>query len=152
MNFPLPKAAPQPDSTSEPRSHAGIGAMQLMIVDDQPAALNLTKGMLAEMGVKRCLAVTDPRRALSVLLSKEVRLDAVLCDWRMPGMSGLELLQKARAVQPDLPFIMITGDGEASSVLAAKESGVSGYITKPFSADELRRKLTAIARIKAHRG
>lgn len=135
-----------------PSRDVGLGAMQLLIVDDQPAALKLTRDMLFEMGARRCLALADPRKALAILLSQEVRLDAVLCDWRMPEMSGLELLQKTREVQPDLPFLMITGEAEVSSVLAAKECGVTGYITKPFSADELRRKLTVIARIKAHRG
>lgn len=129
-----------------------LGTLHLMVIDDQAAAIKIIKDMLSAMGVPPVIAINEPQKALYVLASDHVAVDAILCDWRMPGMSGLEVLRQVRRTKPDLPFLMVTGAADVSSVLAAKEHGVSGYIRKPFSADELRRKLHAIARVKAHRG
>lgn len=128
-----------------------LETLQVLIVDDQPAAVGLIKAMLLGMGAPPAISVNDPRKALQLLSSSDVLFDVVLCDWRMPEMSGLELLKEVRVLRPELPFLMVTGAADAASVLAAKEHGASGYISKPFSADELRRKLAVIARVVAHR-
>ena len=60
--------------------------------------------------------------------------DLILCDWEMPGMSGLDLLNWARQ-QPhygDIPFIMVTSRGERDYVLKAIQAGVNDYMGKPF--------------------
>jgi CheY-like chemotaxis protein len=75
----------------------------------------------------------------------------MLCDWKMPQMSGLEVLKRVRSRAPDLPFLMITGLADPGSLVEAKSHGVSGYIKKPFSLDQLRKKLALIQRILAHR-
>ncbi|MFD2231650.1 response regulator [Alkalimarinus sediminis] len=65
--------------------------------------------------------------------------DLILCDWEMPEMSGLELLRWAR--QSDsykkTPFIMITSRGDRDHVMEAVKEGVSGYLGKPFSPEQL---------------
>ncbi len=65
--------------------------------------------------------------------------DLILCDWEMPEMSGLELLRWAR--QNDgykkTPFIMITSRGDRDHVMEAVKEGVSGYLGKPFSPEQL---------------
>jgi CheY-like chemotaxis protein len=126
--------------------------LRMLVIDDEPAALKVVQGMLFGLGVRSVLATSNASKALGVFLTGEAGvLDLVLCDWRMPGVSGLEFLQQVRLVRPDLPFIMVTGTADAASVIAAKDSGVTSYIKKPFSADELGRKLVTVARIKAHR-
>lgn len=126
--------------------------LRMLIVDDEPAALKVVQGMLLGLGVRSVLATSNATKALSIFLTGQAGvLDLVLCDWRMPGVSGLEFLQQVRQIRPDLPFIMITGTADAASVIAAKDHGVTSYIRKPFSADELGRKLVTIARMKAHR-
>lgn len=129
-----------------------LSTLHVLVIDDQPAALKIIKDMLLAMGVPVVVATTEPRKAVQMLDLRTRPLDAVLCDWRMPEMTGLDVLKEVRAACPDMPFLMVTGAADAASVLKAKEQGVSGYIRKPFSADELRRKLEAIARVKAHRG
>jgi two-component system chemotaxis response regulator CheY len=68
-------------------------------------------------------------------------VDIILTDWNMPEMSGLELLQAIRATGSTVPIIMITTEGEKSSVIQAIQAGVTDYLCKPFQQEELRDKL-----------
>jgi CheY-like chemotaxis protein len=128
-----------------------LQSMRILVVDDNTAALQLIKSMLQDLGLPQVFLAKDGKEALDFMGFCNETTDLVLCDWNMPRMTGLELLKQVRAVNPDLPFLMITGTADLQSVMEAKGSGVTGYIKKPFSADELRKKLNVIARIKAHR-
>lgn len=77
------------------------------------------------------------------LLRKET-FDAVLIDWMLPGMSGIDIVKKARAQGIDSLLIMLTARDDESDILYAFEQGVDDYITKPFSPREM------VARINAH--
>jgi hypothetical protein len=69
--------------------------------------------------------------------------DLVLCDWEMPEMSGLELLTWCRE-QPHLkamPFVMVTSRGDKENVVQAIQAGVSGYVSKPFTNEQLLNKV-----------
>ncbi len=69
--------------------------------------------------------------------------DLVLCDWEMPEMSGLELLTWCRE-QPQLkamPFVMVTSRGDKENVVQAIQAGVSGYVSKPFTNEQLLTKV-----------
>ncbi len=68
-------------------------------------------------------------------------VDLVLCDWNMPGMSGLDFLRQVRSVGLEIPFLMVTGRADKESVIEAKDAGVSAYIAKPFSQTQLEAKL-----------
>lgn len=63
--------------------------------------------------------------------------DLVLSDIRMPGMSGLELLDKIRAIDSDLPVVLITGHGDVAMAVAAMRAGAHDFITKPYDPDHL---------------
>jgi two-component system chemotaxis response regulator CheY len=69
-----------------------------------------------------------------------VPLDLIICDWMMPGMSGLELLELVRERDPKVPFIMLTVVSKPKSVQTAFASGASGYLLKPFAIDALQKK------------
>ena len=140
-----------PDQMAFNRRHE-LAGLHVLIVDDQLSALDLIGEMLRDLGVTTVTPTLNPQRALDLLRSeKGETIDVVLCDWHMPEMTGLEMLREVRALRPNLPFFMVTGAADVSSVLAAKDCGVTGYIRKPFSADELRKKLTPMARLRAHR-
>jgi len=84
------------------------------------------------------------RRAQSLM--SRTSFDLVLCDWEMPEMSGLELLQWMRQ-QPQyqkVPFIMITSRGDKDHVIEAVKEGVSEYLGKPFSPDGLSKKIIKV--------
>ena len=134
-----------------PLKAASLTDLQVLVVDDQANALKLIKDMLKSMGVQTVHTASEAAGALDVLKDRADNVDVVLCDWTMPEMSGLELLKAVRKTNRDLPFIMVTGTADPASVLAAKDEGVTGYIRKPFSSEELRKKMTAVARVKAFR-
>ena len=62
---------------------------------------------------------------------------AVILDLRMPGLGGLEVLQRARARAPALSILVVTGHGEIRSVVTAMQAGAAGFLEKPFSNEEL---------------
>jgi CheY-like chemotaxis protein len=68
----------------------------------------------------------------------EVSLILILSDINMPGMSGLELLPKAKALRPDVPVIMITAYGDAETKRKALENGAEALLTKPIDFVTLR--------------
>jgi CheY-like chemotaxis protein len=68
----------------------------------------------------------------------ERSLILILSDINMPGMSGLELLPKAKALRPDVPIIMITAYGDAETKRKALESGAEALLTKPIDFGRLR--------------
>jgi CheY-like chemotaxis protein len=70
-----------------------------------------------------------------------VSLILILSDFNMPGMSGLELLPKAKALRPDLPVIMITAYGDAETKRKAFESGAETLLTKPIDFVTLRSEI-----------
>jgi CheY-like chemotaxis protein len=70
-----------------------------------------------------------------------VSLILILSDFNMPGMSGLELLPKARAARPDVPIIMITAYGDAETKRKALEGGAEALLTKPIDFATLRNEI-----------
>ena len=70
-----------------------------------------------------------------------VSIILILSDINMPGMSGLELLPKAKAARPDVPIIMITAYGDAETKRKALENGAEGFFTKPIDFGALRSEI-----------
>lgn len=115
-----------------------MAKVSVLVVDDAPFIRDLVKKALRSHfpGVQVEEAI-DGRKAQQML--SRVRFDLILCDWEMPEMNGLELLQWFRG-QPDaaaIPFIMVTSRGDKENVVQAIQSGVSDYIGKPFSNEQL---------------
>jgi two-component system chemotaxis response regulator CheY len=127
--------------------------LRILLVDDSPQSLKMTKRMLHDMGITQVFTAQNGVEALQLLGSfdGESIVDLVLCDWNMPEMDGMELLRQIRTCEPELLFIMVTGLASYSAVAEAKAFGVNGFIKKPFSLDELRKKLDVVSRVIAHR-
>ena len=75
-------------------------------------------------------------------------LDLVLCDWNIREPSGIDLLRYVRKETPELLFIMVTGARDLDTVIEARRAGATAYIVKPYSLDELRRKLSHVLAIQ----
>jgi CheY-like chemotaxis protein len=125
--------------------------LRILVVEDRLETLQLIRAMLVELGMDHIHTARDGREALDFLGEQQDRVDLVLCDWNMPRMSGLDLLRQIRTVDPQLPFLMITGRAEVDDVTTAKTHGVSAYIRKPFTGEELYRKISVLFRVIAHR-
>ncbi len=132
-------------------SNSMVAELKVLAVEDSTEAMNLMRNMLKEIGINQVYTATDGKQALDFLGECEDLIDVVLADWHMPKMNGLELLKQLRTVDPELPFLMITGAADFDSVVEAKANNVTGFIKKPYSAIELQRKLKVVARINAHR-
>ncbi len=119
-----------------------MSKVSVLVVDDAPFIRDLVKKALRGYfpGIRIEDAI-DGRKAQQ-LLTRE-RFDLVLCDWEMPEMSGLELLTWCRAQEAlkILPFIMVTSRGDKENVVQAIQSGVSDFIGKPFSNEQLTSKV-----------
>ena len=124
--------------------------LRVLIVEDDTSAAQLMKKLLREIGIHQVYTAADGKEALEFMGSCEDLYDLVLCDWNMPRMNGLELLQQVRSTGSDLPFLMVTGVADKQSVLEAKNHGVTSYIVKPFSQKQLEAKLNAITRMLTH--
>lgn len=116
--------------------------LTVLVVDDATFIRDLVKRAVRQMvGEVELLEAADGARAQALI--KQKAPDLILSDWEMPEVSGEELLKWVRA-QPHLvatPFIMITSRGDRNHVIAAVNAGVSDYISKPFTAEELTRKV-----------
>lgn len=117
-------------------------AIRILVVDDASFIRDMVKKHLRDRipGVEVFDAV-DGNRALAVMKSQAI--DLILSDWEMPNMSGEELLRAVRAnpLSTATPFVMISSRGDRNHVIKAVEAGVSDYLSKPFTPDELLRKV-----------
>jgi len=118
--------------------------IKALIVDDQEEARAVIANMLGELGVTQIFEASSADEAELFINTATDYVDVVICDWNMPAVSGLDLLKKVKTSHPEIPFLMVTGRGDFDSVMTARESGVSGYIRKPFSPVQLQVKLRVI--------
>jgi two-component system chemotaxis response regulator CheY len=122
----------------------GLDKLRILIVDDQAEIRAMVRNMLTDLGITQTFEASDGKEAMSFIDSAMDFIDLVICDWNMPKLSGVELLRQLRSVNPDLPFLMITGRSDIESVAEAKASGVTAYIRKPFSPAHLEIKLRVV--------
>ena len=119
-----------------------MSKVSVLVVDDASFIRDLVKKCLRNYfpGIKLEDAVNG-KKAQAILMRES--FDLVLCDWEMPEMSGLELLTWCRE-QPHLkamPFVMVTSRGDKENVVQAIQAGVSGYVSKPFTNEQLLSKV-----------
>lgn len=126
-----------------------IDHLTILAVDDSMQMRRLLQGMLTEIGIYQVYLAKDGSEALRFLGDCDDMVDIVLCDWKMPKMNGIDLLRQIRSADPDMPFVMVTGQSDENSVVAAKNLGVTSYLIKPFSSDQLVKRLRSIARLIA---
>ena len=118
-----------------------LSELKILIVDDQAEMRGMTRAMLHELGVKTVTEARNGKEAFALFKERPETIDMVLCDWNMPIMSGIELLRVIRASDGAMPFLMITARSDLDSITEAKSCGVTGYIRKPFSPEQLEAKL-----------
>lgn len=116
--------------------------IRILVVDDATFIRDMIKKQLRDKipGVE-VLDAPDGARAMAQLKGQAV--DLILSDWEMPNMTGAQLLSAVRAMPHDgtIPFVMISSRGDRNHIVKAIELGVSDYLTKPFSAEELLKKV-----------
>jgi two-component system, chemotaxis family, chemotaxis protein CheY len=118
----------------------------VLVVDDSAAIRKILQRVLRQTGmpIGTIYEAGDGREALTLLKSQKPRL--VLTDINMPNMDGLQLLAaiKATPEHRDTPVVMITTEGGETKVGEAVRLGAAGYVRKPFTADQIKEKLSGI--------
>ena len=120
--------------------------LDVLIVDDSAAIRKILQRVLrqAEIPIGTVYEAGDGVEALEALKKQTVGL--ILSDINMPNMDGLEFLTKVRAEQAwqSLPIVMVSTEGTHAKVLEAVERGASGYVRKPFTAEQIKEKLAGL--------
>ena len=111
---------------------------RILVVDDEPQIRDLLRRFFTK---KNYTVVTAETGAECLAILKKEEIDAVLLDFAMPGMTGLEALQKIQALHPGLPVVMVTGETDEDLAKAMLEEGAFDYVMKPMNFDYLERTI-----------
>ena len=114
----------------------------ILVVDDEPDVEDLFRQQfrrdIRQGRFAMNFALSGADALVKIEEACDVSLILILSDINMPGMSGLELLPKAKAARPDVPVIMITAYGDAETMRKALENGAEALLTKPIDFAALR--------------
>src|SRR5688572_28919938 len=114
---------------------------RILIVDDEPAVLDVLTVVLTDSGYEVSPASRCP---LALELLGQKPHDIVLCDIRMPGMDGFELLREVRRAHPATDVVMMTGYGSLDGAVDAMALGAADYLIKPLKPKEIQARIRAV--------
>ena len=107
-----------------------------MIIDDEKSIRNTLKEILEYEGYEVALA-ENGEQALSVLEQGKVQIDTIFCDIKMPGIDGIEVLEKIQDMELDVPVIMISGHGDIDTAVECIKKGAYDFIEKPLDLNRI---------------
>lgn len=120
--------------------------LDVLIVDDSAAIRKILHRVLvqAEVPLGKVHEASDGNEAFEKLKTEKIGL--ILSDINMPNMDGIELLTRVKGDDAfkSVPVLMVTTEGSQAKVMQALELGAAGYVKKPFTADQIKEKLTGI--------
>ncbi|MGR3311277.1 MAG: response regulator [Candidatus Brocadiales bacterium] len=115
---------------------------KVLIIDDSGVMRKIIQRNILQSGllVDQFLEAGDGKEGLEKV-GQNNDLGLILCDWNMPNMNGMEFVKALRSSGKKTPIVMITTEGSETRIEEAKNGGANGYLTKPFTTDQLLRKL-----------
>jgi two-component system response regulator ResD len=118
----------------------------VLVVEDDPTVSEVVLSYLERAG-HQTRSISDGAQAAALLTSElAADIDLVILDLMLPGVDGIEICRRLRAVWPKLPVIMLTALGEAEDRIAGLEVGADDYVTKPFSPREVALRVDSVLR------
>lgn len=108
---------------------------EILIIDDERSILDLLSVVFKKEGYR---TETSLSAAKGLQLIDEQDFDMVICDIKLPQMSGMEMLRRIKDSNPDMPVIMITAYGTIKQAVEALKAGAIDYVVKPFDVEELK--------------
>ena len=119
---------------------------KVLLVDDSAVMRKIIQRHIKETGflVDEFVEAGDGKQALDKVTDND-NIDLIMLDWNMPNMSGIEFVRELRSldIQNRIPVVIVTTEGREDKISEAKESGADGYLTKPFTAEQLRDTLAS---------
>jgi DNA-binding NtrC family response regulator len=107
--------------------------INMLIIDDDPLIRDLLRSILGEK--LNVFAVEAPSTGFRILQNE--RIDILICDFKLPEMDGLKVLEKVKENHPDVAVIMISSVGNMDTVIEALRNGAADFLKKPFSSGEI---------------
>lgn len=116
--------------------------MKILSVDDSSIIRKIMRGAVEVLNYD-FLEAQDGFDALAVLEAEYKNIELILLDWNMPGMNGLELLEKIKdnLKYKRIPVMMVTTESEKENIVKAIQTGAINYLTKPFTIEEMIKKI-----------
>ena len=145
LPFPETRLKPNTADMSAP-TPSSAHLRRVLVVDDSVVQLKILSAMLKRWGFEVWQAECAED---ALVLCEKVVPDAVLSDWMMPGMDGLEFCRRFREMRRDNYgyFILLTSKSEKGEIAAGLDAGADDFLTKPVNSNELRARINACARI-----
>lgn len=127
---------PPPDALRSDERQSLLGAV-IMMVDDEPLAMEVARLHLEDAGYTNFIAVTDASQSLAILA--DAQPDILLLDLSMPGLTGFEILERMESahILKDVPTIVLTASTTPATKLQALRLGATEFLTKPVDPSEL---------------
>jgi PAS domain S-box-containing protein len=145
----LPVAGEAPMDSVAATSVLPMGSGEVvMIVDDEPPLVELAEEVLARIGYEP-VGFASGTAALEAFLQEPDRYDAILTDEMMPGLNGMALARKVRALRPSIPIIVMSGRVAAPLADQAGDAGVDELLRKPLHAREIAEALARVLQLSA---
>src|SRR5690554_2413495 len=110
--------------------------MKILIIDDERSIRNTLKEILEYEDYKVVLA-ENGEQALAILESGKEQIDTIFCDIKMPGIDGIEVLDKIQEMGLDIPVIMISGHGNIDTAVECIKKGAYDFIEKPLDLNRI---------------
>jgi len=118
--------------------------MRFLIIDDSVTMRRIIANILARLGYPEVVHAANGREALDRLAAETV--DAVITDWYMPEMNGLDFVKTLRntPATSHIPIVIVTANAASDDIQHALELGVKGYILKPFTVETMKDKIDTL--------
>jgi len=118
--------------------------IRVLIVDSQPALIELIRGVLQMFGCKHILSATNPEKAMGII--NESKPDLLIVDWELVNSDGISFTKTVRnsSVIPYVPIIFTTALGSKKRVGEARDCGITEFLAKPFTAEALYKRIESV--------
>jgi PAS domain S-box-containing protein len=149
MALPVVASASDVDRVVVIQKKAALLEGTVLVVDDEDSVRRTVTRVLQVLGCK-VLAAEDGTVAVEIVRTFDKPIDLVLLDLTMPILDGVQTLRELRRIRPDLPVILMSGFAEAHALAKFGEHRLSGFLQKPFTIDEVQRRVVGVLRDRAN--
>jgi len=129
-----------------PQKEGYLSKLKFLVVDDNAFMRSIIRRVLSALEVDEARDANDGEAALKIL--DDYAPDIIITDWKMEPVDGVEFTRKLRrdmdSPNPFIPIIMVSGYGDMSRIIEARDAGVNEYVVKPFSATTLFSRIQAV--------